>query len=178
MGVQQPLLDISPGAVVWDYGDSPAENLVIRPTLGTINVPIEDQLAPVHEEEFGDAPVSHVSKGTVAGPIEVPFTRYELQTLHALYRDLTTYRSGDILVFRNSVGRDFFTESKQLVIRPIIENVVSTDQSTWWLFYHAHPFNAWTIGYDRDNQRVMMIQFHVYPRQSGDHIGDFYQIGV
>ena len=115
MGVQQPLRDISPGAVVWDYGDSPAENLVIRPTLGTINVPIEDQLAPVHEEEFGDAPVSHVTKGTVAGPIEVPFTRNLLHDLHVLFRDLTEYQSGDILIFKNSVGYDFFTNSKQLV---------------------------------------------------------------
>ena len=178
MGVQQPLKDISPGAVVLDWGDSPAENLVIRPTLGKIQVPVQHQQAPVHEEEFGDAPVSHVSKGTIVGPVEVPFTRYDLQVMHKIFPNSTEYSSGDRLIFHNDVGADYFLASRNMVIRPIIQNVLSEDRSEWFLLYHVHPYNDWTLGWDRDEQRIAMIMFMCYPKQSGDHIGDFYQIGV
>lgn len=177
MGVQLPLRDISPGAIILDYGGSGHENLEIRPTFGTININDEEQVAPVHEGEFGNAPVSHVSKGTLVS-IEVPMTRITLLTLSKIFPHGTELKSADVLIFKNDVGDDYFSESTNAVIRPIVKNVISTDPSEWVYFYHVHPRRAWTLGYDPEGQRVLNIVFEVYPRQSGDHIGDMYQFGA
>ena len=177
MGVQFALRDISPGAIILDYGTSGHANLEVRPTLGTINLNDEEQVAPVHEEEFGDAPVSHVSKGTLVS-VEVPFTRLTLAQLSGIFPHGTELKSADVLIFKNDVGDDYFLESTNMVIRPIVKNVLSTDPSEWVYIYHVHPRRAWTLGFDRENQRVLNIVFEVYPRQSGVNIGDVYQIGV
>jgi len=177
MGAQFALRDISPGAIILDYGPSGHANLEVRPTLGSINLNDEEQVAPVHEEEFGDAPVSHVSKGSLVS-VEVPFTRITLAQLAAIFPLGTTLKSADVLVFKNDVGDDYFLESTNMVIRPIVKNVLSTNPSEWVEIYHVHPRRAWTLAYDRENQRVTNIVFECYPRQSGANIGDFYQFGV
>jgi hypothetical protein len=177
MGFQFALRDISPGAVILDYGPSGHENLEVRPTLGTINVNDEEQVAPVHEEEFGDAPVSHVSKGSLVS-VEVPFTRLTLRQLNKIFPYGTELKSADVLIFKNDVGNDYFLESTNMVIRPIVKNVLSTDPSEWLEIYHVHPRRSWVLGYDRESQRVTNIVFECYPKQHGDNIGDFYQFGV
>lgn len=177
MGVQMQLRDISPGAAILDYGPSGHENLEIRPTLGTINLNDEEQVAPVHEEEFGDAPVSHVSKGSLVS-VEVPMTRITLLTLSKIFPHGTELKSADVLIFKNDVGDDYFLESTNLIIRPIVKNVLSTDPSEWVQVYHVHPRRSWTLGWDRESQRVLNIVFEVYPRQSGANIGHMYQFGV
>ena len=177
MGFQFALRDISPGAMILDYGPSGHENLELRPTLGTISINDEEQVAPVHEEEFGDAPVSHVSKGDIV-TIECPFTRLTLRQFNKIFPYSTELKSADVLILKNDVGNDYFEESVSAVIRPIVKNVISTDPSEWLLFYHVHPQRAWTLAFDRESQRVTNIMFQVYPRQHGDHIGDLYQFGV
>ena len=176
-GQQSPFLDVSPGAIVLDYGASGYENLIVRPTLGTITLNIEDQVVDVYEEEFGDAPVDTVEKGSIVG-LEVPFTRLDLQTLSDIYDTKTELQSADVLIFKSQVGYNYFPNARNCVIRPIINNVLSTDPSQWVLLYHVHPFNAWSLGWDRDNQRVMMVNFKIYPKQTGANIGHLFQIGV
>jgi len=176
-GQQSPFLDISPGAVILDYGASGHDNLIIRPTLGTITLNIEDQTAPVHEEEFGDHEVDTVEKGSIVS-LEVPFTRLDLQTLNSIYNTKTTLQSADVLIFKMQVGYNYFPNARNCVIRPIINNQLSTDPSQWVLLYHVHPFNAWSLGWDRENQRVMMVNFKVYAKQTGLNIGHLFQIGV
>ena len=177
MGTQFQLRDISPGSLILDYGTSGHANLEVRPTLGTINLNDEEQVAPVHEEEFGDAPVSHVSKGSLVS-VEAPFTRLTLAELYGIFPHGTELKSADVLIMKNDVGDDFFLESTNMIIRPIVKNVLSTDPSEWVQIYHVHPRRAWTLGWDRENQRVTNIIFECYPRQAGVNIGDFYQFGV
>lgn len=177
MGFQFALRDISPGAIILDYGPSGHENLEVRPTLGTINLNDEEGAAPVHEEEFGNAPVSHVSTGSIVS-VEAPFTRLTLRQLNKIFPYCSELKSADVLVWKNDVGNDYFLESTNMVIRPIVKNQLSTDPSEWVQIYHVHPRRAWVLGWDRESQRVMNVFFECYPRQHGDHIGDFYQFGV
>lgn len=176
-GQQSPFLDISPGALILDYGGSGHENLIVRPTLGQIRLTVEDQTAPVHEEEFGDHEVDTVEKGAIVG-LEVPFTRLQLGTLNEIYNTKTVMQSADVLIFKNQVGYNYFPNSRNCVIRPIVNNVLSTDPSQWVLLYHVHPFNQWELVWDRETQRVMMINFKVYAKQTGANIGHLFQIGV
>lgn len=171
------LRDIVPGAIVLDYGDSPHENLIIRPTLGTININVPDAVADVFEEEYGDAPVDTIEKGTPV-TIDVPFTRLQAWDLKELYPEKIEIQSADELIFKNLVGYSYFENARNMVIRPIVNNVLSTDQGEWVYFWHVHPYNNWSLGYDREGQKVFNVVFKVYPVQSGAHIGHYMKWGV
>ena len=174
---QGKLKDISPGAVVLDYGDSPHENLTIRPTLGTIMINAPESLADVFEEEYGDAPVDTVGKG-IPVTVEVPFTRLQGWDLKELFPNAIEIQSGDELIIKNMTGYAFFENSRNMVIRPIIENVLSTDRSEWVYFWHVHPSINWALGYDREGQRVFQTLFKVYPVQTGTNRGRLFKFGV
>lgn len=174
---QGKIRDIGAGAIVLDYGDSPHENLTIRPTLGSITVNDPASSAPVHEEEYGDAPVDRVNKG---GPVtvEVPFTRLQGWDLKELFPDAIEVQSGDELIVKNLVGDSQFDNSRNMIIRPLVNNVLSIDRSEWMYFWYAYPERAFALTYDREGQRVFNVIFHIFPVQSGTDRGKFYKLGV
>lgn len=174
---QGALKDISPGALILDYGDSPSENIEIRPTLGTININIEEQVADVHEEEFGDAPVDTVSKGTII-TIDAPFTRLSAWQLKEIFPEKFEIQSANELIVLNCAGYAYFENSVPAVIRPIVCNALSTDRSEWVYFWHVHPVMSFVLGYDRENQRVYNVTFKVYPVQTAVRRGQLCKFGV
>lgn len=174
---QGKLKDVSPGALVLDYGDSPHENFTLRPTLGTININVPEGFVDVFEEEYGDAPVDTVGKGTPV-TVDAPFTRLQGWDLKELFPNSIEIQSADELIIKNMTGYAYFENARNMVIRPIIENVLSTDRSEWVFFWHVHPVKNWVLTYDRETQRVYQVVFKVYPVQTGTNRGRLFKIGV
>lgn len=173
---QLPMLDISPGAFIVDYGvGSGFTNLEIQPTLGRSAVRADDQVADIFEEGYGDAPVDAVFKGLVA-EIEIPMTRWALATMNSLFPNATTL-TGDVLVVKSLVGHAMRENAVAVCVKPLVNNVISTNDAQWLLFYLCHPVKSWDIGYDRESQRVTTVRFKVFPKQTGN-AGDLFQIGV
>jgi len=169
--------DINPGAFILDYGDSPHENIEIRPTLGTINLNTPESVSDVFEEEFADAPVDTVSKG-IPVTIDVPFTRLQAWDIKKLFPNRFDIQSKDELILKNCAGYDYFANSRPAVLVPLECNEIDLDRGKWVYFWHVHPVLAWVIGWDRENQKVYQVQFKVYPVQSGTHKGHIFKIGV
>lgn len=171
--------DIGPAAVVFDYGDKGSgtvyENLELICTLGTTSLKIEDQTADVYEEAYGDAPVDSVFKGSVA-ILEVPLTRESLTNLNKLFPVMSSL-TGDVLTWKSPVGQAMRENAVAIVIKPIVNNVVSTVDGEWILIYLAHPIKTWDIGFDREGQRMLVVQFKIFPKQAGE-AGDLFQLGV
>lgn len=173
---QLPMLDISPGAFIVDYGvGSGFANLEIQPTLGRSAVRADDQIADIFEEGYGDAPVDAVFKGLVA-EIEIPMTRWAIATMADLFPVATTL-TGDVLVVKSLVGQAMRENAVAVCIKPLVNNVVSTVDGQWLLFYLCHPVKSWDIGYDREGQRVTTVRFKVFPKMTSN-AGDLFQIGV
>ena len=174
---QGKLGDINPGAFILDYGDSPHENIEIRPTLGTLQINIEEGISDVFEEEFGDAPVDTVSKGTVI-TIDAPFTRLDGWHLSQIFPNKFEVQSADELIIKNCAGYSYFENSIPAVIRPLVCNELVTDRSEWVYFWHVHPVMNFQLGYDRENQRMYSVQFKVYPVQTVVRRGQLCKWGV
>jgi len=174
---QGKLGDINPGAFILDYGDSPHENIEIRPTLGTLQINIEEGTADVFEEEFGDAPVDTVSKGTVI-TIDAPFTRLTGDQLKQIFPNKFEVQSADELILKNCAGYSYFENSVPAVILPLVCNALVTDRSKWVYFWHVHPVMSFSLGYDREGQRMYNVSFKVYPVQTVVRRGQLCKWGV
>lgn len=174
---QGKLGDISPGALIVDYGDSPHENIEVRPTLGTLQINIEEGTTDVFEEEYGDAPVDTVSKGTVI-TIDCPFTRLSAYYLKEIFPQKFEIQSADELIVKNCAGYAYFEHSVPGVVRPIICNELTDDRSKWVYFWHIHPVMSFQLGYDRETQRVFNVTFKVYPVQTPVRRGQLCKFGV
>jgi len=169
--------DISPAALTVDYGSSGHANLTYDSFLGAVKFTKGDQTVDVFEEGYGDAPVDTIEKGTVI-ELEAPFVRVKASDWYKLFPNKIDIQSGDEFIWKNLVGYDYFANSRNLVIRPLVNNVVSTDPSEWFFFPHAHPYDDWDLPWDRETQRVLMVKFKVHPIQSGTRKGHLFRRGV
>lgn len=173
--LQGVLQDISPGALVWDYGPSGHENFIIDEFLGAIEFNYEDILADIIVEKFGrvDQVYSDHEISIVA-----PMTRFKYQDFWKLFPELTEKISGDQIEFYSQIGVSQLANAKALVIRPIVGQVVSTDSSEWIYCPYAAPRNVVTLGWDREGQRVWNVEFTIFPKQDEDKEGLLFSIGV
>jgi len=71
-----------------------------------------------------------------------------------------------------------FANAKQIVLKPLCDNVPTTTKSEWILIYYCHPYREFDLGFDRDGQRMHMVKFKVFPNSTSAGEGKFYQVGV
>jgi len=164
--------DVGPCAAVWDYGGTP---VIFRSYLGKFSFKHEDSVSPVHEEEYGDLAVDAVFAGGTA-ELALPIIRTSLEKLEDILPGSSLL--GDVLSVFNKCGSAMYEDAKQLCIKPIKDNVVSVDPKEWILFYKVHPFKSIDLGYDRKEQRVILVKFRVFPMQESGFEGKMYDIGV
>ena len=177
MSPQMFFKDVSPAALTIDYGPSGHANLNLDAFLGALRAKKDDQVVDVYEEGYGDAPVDTVAKGSIV-TIEAPLTRITPHEWALLFPNAIDIQSADELIWKNQVGYDFFANARNLVIRPLVNNVMSADPSEWLYYFYTHPFESWDVGFDREEQRVIMVNFKVFPVQSGTAIGRLFKRGV
>lgn len=177
MSPQMFFKDVSPAAITLDYGPSGHANLTLDAFLGAVRAKKDDQIVDVFEEGYGDAPVDAVAKGSIV-TIEAPLTRITPHEWALLFPNAIEIQSADELIWKNLVGYDFFANSTNLVIRPLINNIPSAVPNEWLYYFHVHPFESWDVGFDREEQRVIMVNFKVFPVQSGAAKGRLFKRGV
>jgi len=170
---QLPFKDKGPVQLTWDYGDS---NLVINPVLGTVSFTTVDSVSDIQEERYGETPVDAVFTGTVA-ELAVPMTRSTLDQLINLCEGIES-GGASIAVFKVKSGCDMYSSAKQIVIKPLCDNVPDADSEHWILIYKCFPYRDFDLGFNREDQRVHMVRFKVFPCQESGYEGKLYQYGV
>jgi len=170
---QLPFKDKGPVQLTWDYGDS---NLVINPVLGTVSLTTVDSVSDVQEERYGETPVDAVFTGTVV-ELAVPMTRSTLTQLISLLEGVES-GGADVAIFKVKSGCDMYSSSKQILIQPLCDNVPDADLTHAILLYKCFPYRDFDLGFNREDQRVHMVRFKVFPNQESGYEGKYYQYGV
>lgn len=148
-----PVKDLGPCAIIFDDVDLGA-------TLGGVKFRHTEESRPVREDQQGVTSVDELKVGATC-EVEVPLTRTALGQLSKVIGNATY--TGTKLEVGVVIGESLLTNAKTLVIKPIIESVVSTDSSTWLTIYKAYPRADLEVSYDYDNQRVYKVIFKAFP---------------
>lgn len=169
--------DMGPCEVVWKYGESDALNL--GPFLGATVFKGETSVSDIQEERYGDAAVDAIMIGTVA-TLELRMTRSTLDQLNEVLNAGGVLGSGDYeyIKLKNQLGCEMYDLAQAVVIKPICDNIVSTDPSEWVHIYKAFPVPGWELTWDRSTQRVFPIKFKIFVSQESGEEGEFGTIGM
>jgi len=66
------------------------------------------------------------------------------------------------------LGRSMRDNAKRLILKPIINNAVSTDKHDWIYVPLAHPISDIEWTFDAENQRVARARFKGYPESAAN----------
>jgi len=168
-----PVWDKGPAEIVWGYGESGA--VYLGKTLGGVKLTMETSVSDINEDQAGDAAVDAVLTGSVMS-LEITLTRLSAEQLAtALHTEVGV--DGTIPI-ENQIGCSLYELSKQVVIKPICGNEVSTDPSTWVLLYKCFPVVGLDFTWDKDTQRIVPMKFKVFVSQESGYVGKFGQTGL
>lgn len=167
-----PIGDIGPVEITWGYGESDAINLA--PFLGSVSLKMTDSVKDVEEEAFGGAAVDAVLSGAVMD-LETPMTR---STLLQLEKVLLGILTGNVLTLKGMTGCDMYSKAKVMVIKPVCDNVPSTNHAEWIELYKTYPLRAFDLKFDRSSQRIFLVKWKVFISQDSATYGDYGTLGM
>lgn len=167
-----PMFDKGPCEIVWGYGES--DSAYLGHTLGDVKVTMETNSSDINEDQAGTAAVDAILTGSTF-TIEVPLTRLSVAELA---RVLNTVASGCVIPLENQIGCSLYALAKELVIKPLCGNVISTDQCTWVHLYKTYPIAGLDLTYNLDTQRIFPVKFKVFVSQESGYEGLFGTIGM
>lgn len=170
-----PILPVKgPFEVYWDpLGD----NVQLSPFFGRIAFTTNDQISNIEHEFFGDSPVDAVPKGTLC-EVSVPMTEPTYLKLHTLLPGVTDLGGGKIRFSARSGACSMYDDSKPLLFKPVCQHVEGTDDTKHVYVYNAYPYRDFDLGIDREEQRVHMVKFIVFPSRASATVGRLYDYGA
>lgn len=148
-----PIKDLGPCEITFD-------SVSLGATFGGVVFRHTEESRPVREDQQGVTNVDELKVG-VSCEIEVPLTRSSLGQLSKVIGN-STY-TGSKLQVGVVVGQSLLDSAKELIIKPIIDSVVSTDSKTWLTVYKAYPRVDLEVNYNFENQRVYKVMFKAFP---------------
>ncbi len=151
--MSSPIKDLGPCEVNFD-------GVSLGATMGGVIFRHTEESRPVREDQQGVTNVDELKVGASC-EIEVPLTRSSLGQLSKVIGN-STY-TGTKLEVGVVVGESLLTHAKVLILKPIIDSVVSTDERTWLTVYKAYPRADLELTYNYENQRVYKVIFKAFP---------------
>jgi len=166
-----PNKDLGPCSVLWDPD---GDNLELNPTFGGVKFKDELTHAEVKEDGHGEAAVDAVPTGRKV-ELTVPMTRSTLVQLEKAIKGSVAGVAN--LKVSNLVGGAVFTNAKEIVVKPLIDNAPSVVASEWLHIHRAYPFDALEWTYDNAGQRVSNIVFKAFPDDKTGQVGEMWRMG-
>lgn len=166
-----PNRDLSPCIIDWDDG-----TIVFEKTMGGVVFNYEELLVAIKRDQAGETDVDDITAGVVNPTLEVPLSEEEVSNLKACFSNV----SGGVtnLKVSNPVGSPRFALAKQVIVKPIVDGVISTTEAEWLYIHRAWPRIAMSQTYDSANQRVTQVTFKGYPDDQSPRIGEMWRYGA
>ena len=162
------ILPLGPCVIDWDNGAA-----IFRKTFGGIVFRYEELQAPIQEDQQGLTHIDDVTTGVVNPILEAPLTNEELDKLVLLFGNAT---SASNLEVANPVGEAMLANAKRVVVKPIINGIISTTEAQWVVIHRAVPRITMEWTYDNAGQRVTTVLFKGYPTQVSGVIGALFRV--
>lgn len=162
-----PIGDLGPCQVLWDNTD-------LGPTFGGVSFKEEVHSVDIKEDGHGDTPVDAIFTGRLDS-IECKFTRSTLAQLEKMITASTA--GGTNLKVINTVGDQMFADSKELILKPLVNNTASATTTEWLHVHRTYPIAAVEFGYDNANQRIISVTFRAFPDDTSGQVNEIWRMG-
>jgi len=150
--------DLGPCWVIWDPN---GVNATFKKTFGGVKFTYEELRAPIKRDQAGLTDVDEVSTGVINPELECPFTQEENTKLVNLFGRVAGAAS--YLKVSNPVGEAMLASAKLVIVKPIVDGVVSTTASEWLYIYRAVPRITMEVAWDNSSQRTTKTMFKGFP---------------
>jgi len=165
-----PLLDLSPCVI--DYSGA---TVVFNKTKGGVIFRYTEFNASIKEDQKGsETDVDEVSTGAQCS-LEVPLTRTQLADLNYLFGNSS--QASTYLKVSNPVGEAKFAGAVALIVKPIVNGVVSITTTEWLTIHRASPTIDMELVYNNEGQRVVKVTFKGFPDDASGQVGEFWRAG-
>ena len=165
-------LDLGPCSVTWDPDLLDVE---LNPTFGGVRYRDTLLSSPIMEDGQGETEIDGVDKGRTV-EVEVPMTRFTLTQLE--YVIAGSSLAVDVLTVSNTVGNSFYAQAKEILIKPMVDNVESVTDTQWVHFWKCYPVIDAEVVFDNSEQRIARVIFKVFPNQDTTGLGEMYTHGT
>lgn len=166
--VQSPVKDLGPCLGYFD-------TTLLGPSFGNVMFRDEEQGEEVHEDAQGKSAVDEILLGRKV-EVEFPLTRATLTQLGVIINESAV--AGDIITVSNPIGISLYDAAKELVLKPIVDSVVSTDDTEWITVFKCAPKTVIEFGYGNEGQRVFKVLFKAFPDQTSGVVGRYWKMGT
>jgi hypothetical protein len=119
-------------------------------------------------DKHGNRPVNEIVVGT---PIDFE-ADLAIETIDAFASLLpgVTLGTGTVkkaLQIKSAVGYDMLANAGELIVKPIVDGVATTDESLWLKFPKAHPKVNFDVVRDLKSQSTYKVAFVTFPDDDG-----------
>ena len=168
--MSNPLGDLSPCVVDYD-----GATVVFNKTHGGVFFRYQEFNRGIKEDQKGsETDVDEVSTGAMC-ELEVPLTRTQLSDLNYLFGNSS--QAGSYLKVSNPVGEAKFAGAVALIVKPIVNGVVSVTTTEWLTIHRASPSINMELAYNNEGQRVVKAIFKCFPDDASGQVGEFWRAG-
>jgi len=166
-----PNRDLSPCVI--DFNEA---TYIFEKTMGGVIFNYEELQAAIKRDQAGETDVDDVTIGVVNPTLIVPLSEEIVANLEAVFGNVSAGVAN--LKVSNPVGEPVFVKAKQLIVKPIVNGVISLVEAEWLYIHRAHPRVAMEQPYDNAGQRVTNVIFKGYPDDQSPRIGEMWRYGA
>lgn len=160
------ILPLGPGIVDWNSGEA-----VFQKTMGGIVFSYEELQVGIKEDQRGETDVTAVTSGVVNPVLSVPLTNEELSRLLLCFGNATA-----ALKVANPVGENISSRARRVIVKPIVNGIISTDPAAWTYLHKAFPRITMEWTWDNAGQRVTTVLFTAYPAKVSGVIDALFRV--
>lgn len=167
-----PNRDLGPCVVIWDPD---GDNVEFSKTFGGVIFRYEELRAGIKEDQQGETDVDEITTGATNPELEVPLTREELSNLVHCFANAS--QASSYLKVSNPRGEAVFASAKEIIVKPIVDGVVSTTNTEWLHIHRAFPRITMEQSYDNSGQRTTRVMFKGFPDDTSGQVGEMWRYG-
>ena len=166
-----PNLDLGPCVVIFDPA---GVNLQYEKTKNEVFFRYEELSVPIKEDQKGETQIDRVTTGANC-ELEVNLTREEVRGLASLFANAAY--GANYLKVSNPVGEALFVQAKEVIVKPIINGVVSVTTSEWLHIHRAFPRTNLEYAYGNTTQRTTKAIFDAFPDDASGQQNEIWRLG-
>lgn len=171
MALPNVLSELGPCEVIWDISGTP---ITLTPSAGGVTIKSEVKTSPYYSDQAGENSIGEVVTGEGC-TIEMKLSQMTAARLVTMASMAT---QGTTIKFGGEIGSDLGNDAKKLYIKPIVDGVVTTDESAWITVFKAtKPIPKMSTVFDAKGQRVWDCTIMCFPGTITGYVGALYCYG-
>lgn len=170
-----PNKDLGPCIVIWDGRAVDGAAVTFSKTFGGVFFRYEELRAPVKRDQAGETDVGEVTTGVINPELEVPMTQEEIAKLELCFANADVVAT--TMRVRNPVGEDIYPLTRQVIVKPIVNGVISTTETEWLYIHRAFPRITMEQAYDNSGQRAVKVIFKGFPDDNSPWVNEMWCYG-